>query len=76
MCLQKIIRDTKRTDFYLDAFKAREYGLIDSVLGPIEAVRPESLEPSNAVAGEALEPLDAPAIAASERPTGDRSRNG
>src|SRR5512145_246941 len=36
--LRQIIRDTKRTDFYLDAAKAREYGLIDDVLGPIEAV--------------------------------------
>jgi ATP-dependent Clp protease protease subunit len=34
--LRQIIRDTKRTDFYLDAGKAREYGLIDDVLGPIE----------------------------------------
>jgi ATP-dependent Clp protease protease subunit len=31
--LRQIIRDTKRTDFYLDAVKAREYGLIDAVLG-------------------------------------------
>jgi len=30
--LQKIIRDTKRTDFYLDARKALEYGLIDAIL--------------------------------------------
>lgn len=30
--LQKIIRDTKRTDFYLDAQKAMEYGLIDGVI--------------------------------------------
>ena len=74
--LRQIIRDTKRTDFYLDAFKAREYGLIDNVLGPIEAVRPESLEPLNAAAGETLERLDAPAIAASERSTGERSRSG
>jgi ATP-dependent Clp protease protease subunit len=29
--LQKIIRDTKRTDFYLDAKKALEYGLIDGI---------------------------------------------
>jgi ATP-dependent Clp protease, protease subunit len=34
--LRQIIRDTKRTDFYLDAAKAREYGLIDDVLGPVE----------------------------------------
>jgi ATP-dependent Clp protease protease subunit len=30
--LQKIIRDTKRTDFYLDAKKALEYGLIDGII--------------------------------------------
>jgi ATP-dependent protease ClpP protease subunit len=30
--LQKIIRDTKRTDFYLDATKALDYGLIDGIL--------------------------------------------
>ena len=31
--LSRIIRDTKRTDFYLDAVRAKEYGLIDEVLG-------------------------------------------
>jgi ATP-dependent Clp protease protease subunit len=31
--LKHIIRDTKRTDFYLDAASAREYGLIDEILG-------------------------------------------
>jgi ATP-dependent Clp protease protease subunit len=30
--LAKIIRDTKRTDFYLDADKAIEYGLIDGIV--------------------------------------------
>jgi len=30
--LAKIIRDTKRTDFYLDATKAKDYGLIDGVV--------------------------------------------
>ena len=30
--LQKIIRDTKRTDFYLDAARALEYGLIDGII--------------------------------------------
>ena len=30
--LQKIIRDTKRNDFYLNAKKALEYGLIDGIL--------------------------------------------
>ena len=31
--LKQIIRDTKRTDFYIDAKKALEYGLIDAVVG-------------------------------------------
>jgi ATP-dependent Clp protease protease subunit len=31
--LKQIIRDTKRTDFYLDATKALDYGLIDGVVG-------------------------------------------
>ena len=30
--LRQIIRDTKRTDFYLDANRALEYGLIDAVV--------------------------------------------
>lgn len=30
--LRQIIRDTKRIDFYLDARKAKEYGLIDEVI--------------------------------------------
>src|SRR5262249_25435989 len=30
--LRQIIKDTKRTDFYLDAAKALEYGLIDAVV--------------------------------------------
>jgi ATP-dependent Clp protease, protease subunit len=34
--LRQIIRDTKRTDFYLDAQKAKDYGLIDEVLGPAD----------------------------------------
>jgi ATP-dependent Clp protease, protease subunit len=31
--LKQIIRDTKRTDFYLDAANAKAYGLIDGILG-------------------------------------------
>ncbi|MFB3853418.1 MAG: ClpP family protease [Vicinamibacterales bacterium] len=30
--LRQIIRDTKRTDFYLDTARALEYGLIDAIL--------------------------------------------
>ncbi len=40
--LRQIIRDTKRTDFYLDAAKAKEYGLIDEVLGELAPPLPES----------------------------------
>lgn len=44
--LGKIIRDTKRTDFYLDADHAREYGLIDRIL-----VQDELLAESRTEAG-------------------------
>src|SRR4051812_44708720 len=43
--LRQIIKDTKRTDFYLDAEKALEYGLIDAVVaGEIVEPRPVSVE--------------------------------
>jgi ATP-dependent Clp protease, protease subunit len=63
--LRQIIRDTKRTDFYLDAPKAQEYGLIDGVLGPVDAVvdAGESADPAE----PDTEPLESPDIAASER---------
>ena len=39
--LRQIIKDTKRTDFYLDAQSALEYGLIDAVVaGEIPAPKP------------------------------------
>ena len=39
--LRHIIRDTKRNDFYLDALKALEYGLIDAVVaGELPAPKP------------------------------------
>ena len=44
--LRQIIRDTKRTDFYLDAQKALEYGLVDAVVaGELPEPRPAVLEP-------------------------------
>jgi ATP-dependent Clp protease protease subunit len=67
--LRQIIRDTKRTDFYLDAVHAREYGMIDDVLGPVESATPEQMERPSAVAADASEAVDAPDIAASERPS-------
>jgi ATP-dependent Clp protease protease subunit len=51
--LRQIIRDTKRTDFYLDAEKAKEYGLIDEILGPVDAIRPVD----DALATEATGPV-------------------
>jgi ATP-dependent Clp protease protease subunit len=33
--LRQIIRDTKRSDLYLDAAHAKEYGLVDAVLGEV-----------------------------------------
>lgn len=35
--LRQIIRDTKRSDLYLDAAHAKEYGLVDAVLGEVAA---------------------------------------
>jgi ATP-dependent Clp protease protease subunit len=42
--LRQIIKDTKRTDFYLDAQSALEYGLIDAVVaGELPAPKPADL---------------------------------
>ena len=38
--LRQIIRDTKRTDLYLDAARSLEYGLIDQILGPVVSIAP------------------------------------
>jgi ATP-dependent Clp protease protease subunit len=67
--LRQIIRDTKRTDFYLDALRAREYGLIDEVLGPAAESRPEQPDSPNVVGSDTPEEPHAPDIAASERPS-------
>jgi ATP-dependent Clp protease protease subunit len=43
--LRQIIKDTKRTDFYLDAPRAREYGLIDAIVaGELPELKPAALE--------------------------------
>lgn len=68
--LKQIIRDTKRTDLYLDATKAFEYGLVDQILGvthastPISAAELETRKPV-ASGGENLRPE---AAAAAEGP--------
>lgn len=43
--LRQIIKDTKRTDFYLDAQSARDYGLIDAVVaGELPEPKPAPAE--------------------------------
>ena len=43
--LRQIIRDTKRTDFYLDAQRALQYGLIDAVVaGELVEPKPVSID--------------------------------
>ena len=57
-----------------DALRAREYGLIDDVIGPVEAELPVSADSSNAPEQDSADTLDAPDIAASER-SNDHSSN-
>jgi ATP-dependent Clp protease protease subunit len=63
--LRQIIRDTKRTDLYLDARRAQAYGLIDAVLGPAEMATPDSGDTSEPTPSSA-EPTQSD-LAASER---------
>ena len=50
--LRQIIRDTKRTDFYLDAQRALQYGLIDAVVaGELAEPKPIVQEASAPTAG-------------------------
>src|SRR5262245_17127629 len=60
--LGQIIRDTRRVDFYLDAWKAKEYGLIDEVIGA--ASRPAEA----AALPEEYGDEPAPGVAAREHP--------
>src|SRR5437773_189347 len=47
--LRQIIRDTKRTDFYLDAQSALEYGLVDGVVaGELPEPKPVAIETKEA----------------------------
>jgi len=66
--LRQIIRDTKRTDFYLDAARAKDYGLVDNVLGPVAARVPDSIDTASPADGDQPEHIESPDIAASERP--------
>lgn len=53
--LRQIIRDTKRTDFYLDAQSALDYGLIDQVVAG-ELPLPKASEEREVAAPRAVEP--------------------
>src|SRR6267378_5066439 len=52
--LRQIIRDTKRTDFYLDAQSALDYGLIDAVV-PGELPQPKPVPAESRDAAPAVE---------------------
>jgi ATP-dependent Clp protease protease subunit len=59
--LRQIIRDTKRNDFYLDAARAKEYGLIDEVLGPAQSMPgPSEMASDRAVENVAAAEFPAP----------------
>jgi ATP-dependent Clp protease protease subunit len=66
--LRQIIRDTKRTDFYLDAPRALAYGLIDTIVAG-ELPKPKPVEGADAAADgdNAPEPLSIIQPAAIER---------
>jgi ATP-dependent Clp protease, protease subunit len=65
--LRQIIKDTKRTDFYLDAPKALEYGLIDAVVAG-ELPQPKAMELKDPEpAGPPTSPIVEPDIAAAAR---------
>jgi ATP-dependent Clp protease protease subunit len=67
--LKQIIRDTKRTDLYLDATKAFEYGLVDQILGVTHASTPVSTaELENRKPTPAVETRQPEAAAAVEGP--------
>ena len=67
--LRQIIRDTKRNDFYLDALKALDYGLIDAVVaGELPAPKPadarEAADATSQSAGSDEQPLSEARVAA------------
>src|SRR5438105_8218727 len=61
--LRQIIKDTKRTDFYLDAQSALDYGLIDGIVaGELPAPKPAVVE-LREVSSEPAPQTQAPAMA-------------
>jgi ATP-dependent Clp protease protease subunit len=75
--LRQIIRDTKRTDFYLDAQSALEYGLIDAVVaGELPEPKPMMADTREAPPVVATTEAPAAAEAAKERPGASADRRG
>jgi len=78
--LRQIIKDTKRTDFYLEAPSTLEYGLIDAVVaGELPEPKPQPVDAKDAA--PPLQPLESPRQqeAARERPaveTGEGTQSG
>ena len=71
--LRQIIKDTKRTDFYLDAQKAQEYGLIDAVVaGELPEPKPAVVEMKE-MSAELPEPLSVAAKEAAAEPQATQS---
>ncbi len=58
--LKQIIRDTRRVDFYLDAWRAKDYGLIDGVIGA-------AARPAGSAAAEPIAEDAEPSLAAREQ---------
>jgi ATP-dependent Clp protease, protease subunit len=67
--LRQIIRDTKRTDFYLDAARAKEYGLIDEVLGPVQSIPVSAADSAAEAVAESMAAAETPGTA--QRPTAE-----
>ena len=57
--LRQIIKDTKRTDFYLDASRALEYGLIDAIVAG-ELPQPKPMAPEREEVGDVAATETAP----------------
>ena len=69
--LRQIIKDTKRTDFYLDAQSALEYGLIDQVVaGELAAPSPGPSEVAQTIVEPAPQPAREELAPAAKAPTG------
>src|SRR6476659_9273716 len=71
--LRQIIRDTKRTDFYLDAQRALRYGLIDAVVaGELVEKKPVSIDAASSRVVEMPEPQAQPEAEAAREMRGTK----